>query len=414
MKIDQWLNSPWFVRILALFLALMLWANVNMETGKNPAPVGSLPQISRETEALSNVPLNVYYNQDKYVISGLPQSVNVYVEGTSSVIRAMKAQGGYEVFVDLQHLTPGTHKVRVEHRGFSDKLTVKIDPALLDVTIKEKVEQIMSVDIQIVNKDKLPEGYIAEEPISVPKSVAVRGSLEDVQKIAFVEGYVDVAGAKDTVEVDVPLKVFDHNGEELKLEIVPAVVEVKVPISPPNKKVPYKINRKGNLPKGLSIQSFEVTPSEITVYGTKENLEKIKMIEDIDIDLSKIDEDQTIEVKVPVPAGAIKVNPEVLTIRVDVEPEESKTISNVPIKINGVSNTQGVSFITPENGHVNLTIYGAKKVIEQIGPEDFDVRLNAGGLSKGEYEIDINVVSGPQDIRWEIRPSKAQIEILND
>lgn len=414
VKIDQWLNSPWFVRILALFLSLMLWANVNMESGSTPTPAGSLPQISRETDVISNVPLKVYYNQDKYLVSGLPQSVNVYLEGSGSVIRAMEAQGGYEVYVDLQNLTAGPHKVRVNHRGFSEKLTVKIDPAIVDVTIQEKVEQIMSVNIQIINEDKLPEGYVAEEPISVPNSVAIRGPLEEVQKVGFVEGYVDVSGADDTVEMDIPLKVFDHNGEELSLEIVPAVVEVKVPISPPNKKIPFKINRKGNLPKGLSIQSFEVTPSEITVYGLKENLDKIKMIEDLEVDLSKINRDQTIEVKVPVPDGAIKVNPEVVTINVDVEPETSKTLTNVPIKISGVPNTQGVNLIAPEDGEVNLTIFGAKKVLDTIGPNDFDVRLNAGGLAKGEYELDIDVVSGPQDIRWEINPSKALVEIVND
>lgn len=414
MKIDQWLNSPWFVRILALCLALMLWANVNMESGNSPSPAGSLPQISRETDALSNVPLKVYYNQDKYVISGLPQTVNVYLEGSSSVIRAVEAQGEYEVYVDLQNLTPGPHRVRVNHRGFSENLTVKIDPATVDVTIKEKVEQIMSVNIQVINEDKLPEGYVAEDPISVPNSVSIRGSLEDVQKIGFVEGYVDVAGADDTVEMDIPLKVFDHNGEELSLEIVPSVVEVKVPISPPSKKVPYKISRKGSLPKGLSIQSFDAIPKDITVYGEEGILDKIKMVEDLEVDLSKIDKDQTIEVKVPVPEGAIKVTPEALSISIDVEPEESKTLTNVPIKINGVPDTQGISLIAPEDGLVNLTIYGAKKVLNNIGPEDFDVRLNAGGFSKGEYEMDIEVVSGPQDIRWELNPSKALVEIVND
>ncbi|WP_458415148.1 YbbR-like domain-containing protein [Schinkia sp. CFF1] len=414
MKIDQWLNSPWFVRILSLFLALMLWANVNMESGNTPAPVGSLPQVSHKTEALSNVPLKVYYNQDKFVVSGLPQTVNVYVEGSSSVIKTVEAQGDYEVFVDLRNLSPGSHKVRVEYRNFSENLSVKTDPPTVDVTIQEKVEQIMSVKIQVVNEDKLPAGYTAEQPISVPNSVAIRGSLDQVQKIGFVEGYVDIAGADDTVKADVPLKVFDHNGEELKLEIVPAVVEVKVPINPPNKKVPYKINRKGSLPKGLSIQSFEATPTEITVYGKKEKIDNIKMIEDLEVDLSKIDKDQSIDVKVPVPEGAIKVTPEVLTIKVDVEPEASKTITNVPIKINGVPNSQGISLIAPEDGLVNVTIYGAKKVIDNIGPDDFDVRLNAGGFSKGEYEMDIDVVSGPQDIRWDINPDKALVDIVND
>lgn len=414
MQIDKWLNSPWFVRILALFLALMLYTAVNMETSTNPKPTGILPSGSKETEALTNVPLDVYYNQDKVVISDLPQNVNVYIEGTNSAIKAAKAQGGYEVFVDLQNLAAGSHTVRIQHKGFSNKLDVRIDPSVVNITIKDKIEKVMAINIKKLNVDKLPEGYIAEEPITVPNTVKVKGSMEDVQRVGFVEGFVDIEGASNTVEKDIALNVYDINGTQLNLEIEPAVVEVKVPIIAPNKKVPFKINRKGNLPKGISIQSFEVTPSEITVFGPKEIIEPIEMIENIDIDLSKLDKDQTIEVKVPIPQGVINVSPEVLTIKVDVEPEESKTLTNVPVKVNGIPDTSNVVLVAPEDGLVNLTIYGAKKVLDGIQPGDFDVRLNASGLTNGEHEVDIEVVSGPQNVKWEINPSKATIQISNE
>lgn len=414
MQIDKWLNSPWFVRILALFLALMLYTAVNMETSTNPKPTGILPSGSKETEALTNVPLDVYYNQDKVVISDLPQNVNVYIEGTNSAIKAAKAQGGYEVFVDLQNLAAGSHTVRIQHKGFSNKLDVRIDPSVVNITIKDKIEKVMAINIKKLNVDKLPEGYIAEEPITVPNTVKVKGSMEDVQRVGFVEGFVDIEGASNTVEKDIALNVYDINGTQLNLEIEPAVVEVKVPIIAPNKKVPFKINRKGNLPKGISIQSFEVTPSEITVFGPKEIIEPIEMIENIDIDLSKLDKDQTIEVKVPIPQGVINVSPEVLTIKVDVEPEESKTLTNVPVKVNGIPDTSNVALVAPEDGLVNLTIYGAKKVLDGIQPGDFDVRLNASGLTNGEHEVDIEVVSGPQNVKWEINPSKATIQISNE
>lgn len=414
LKIDKWLNSRWFVKIVAFFLALMLWTVVNMGTTTTPPkPTGILPKVSQEIEALSNVPLKVYYNEDKFVISEIPQNVNVYVEGTNGAITAMKAQAGYEVFLDLQNLSPGSHRVQVQHRGFSEKLTVRTEPAYINVTINEKIEQIMPVKIEKLNEDKLPDGYIAEEPITVPNSVTIRGSMDEVQKIGFVEGYVDINGATTTVEKNIPLNVYGLNGDQLNLEIDPAVVEVKVPIIPPNKKVPFKINRKGSLPQGLSIQSFEITPSEITVYGPKEKIEPIELIDNIDVDLSTINEDQTLEIKVPVPEGATKVNPEVLTIKVDVEQEQSKTLTGVPIKMNG-ANEINAALIAPEDGLINLTVYGASKVLENIDPSDFDVRLNVGGYSEGEYELDIEVVSGPQDIRWELNPSKALVKIGNE
>ncbi|WP_102349497.1 CdaR family protein [Bacillus sp. Marseille-P3661] len=412
MLIDKWLNSPWFVRIVALFLALMLYTAVNMETQTNPKPSGIL-QTTTETEALSNIPLQVIYNEDKFVISELPQTVNVYVDGTNSVIKAMKAQEGYEVYVDLSNLSAGKHNIRVQHRGFSNKLKVNIDPAMVTVEIQDKVEQIMPITIEKLNQDKLPQGYTSDEPIIVPNSVKVRGSRDDVKRIGFVKGFLDIEGVMDTVKKDVAINVYDLNGEQLNLEVEPSVVEVQIPISPPYKAVPFKVNRKGTLPNGMSIKSFEVSPTEITVYGPYEVIETIEMIDNIDVNLSTIDGDQTLEVKVPVPEGAIKVNPEVISIKVDVEEEESKVLTNVPIKLSGSSNLDNVSIITPLDGLVNLRIFGAEDVIQNIQPEDFDIRLNVGGFSQGEHEIDIEVVSGPQNVRWEITPSKALIEINN-
>ncbi|WP_017754726.1 CdaR family protein [Calidifontibacillus oryziterrae] len=414
MKIDKWLNSPWFIRVLALFIALMLYTAVNMETRTTPKPTGILPTISQETEALTNVPLDVYYSSDDYVITGLPQNVNVYLEGTNSAIKTAKAQGGYEVFVDLQNLQPGTHTVEVQHSGFSEKLKVRIDPTVVNVTIKEKIEQVMPITIKTLNEDHLPEGYVVEQPITVPNSVKIKGSKEEIDRIGFVEGFVDLDGATETVEKDVALNVYDVNGAQLNLEIEPAVVEAKVPIIPPNKKVPFKINRKGNLPKGVSIQTFEVTPSEITIFGPIEIIDQVEMIENIEVDLSLLDSDQTIEVKVPVPQGVKNINPEVLTLKVDVEPEESKTLTSVPVKVNGILETKNVTLIAPEDGLVNLTIYGATKVLEEIQQSDFDIRLNTSGYTNGEHELDIEVVSGPQNVRWEINPSKAIIQISNE
>ncbi|UTW70799.1 hypothetical protein KHA80_09330 [Anaerobacillus sp. HL2] len=77
-----------------------------------------------------------------------------------------------------------------------------------------------------------------------------------IENVALAKGYVDVSGVKETIEKSVPVKVYDQQGNELHIDVNPTVVDVKVPVTSPNKDVPLKINRIGELPEGLSIRTI--------------------------------------------------------------------------------------------------------------------------------------------------------------
>lgn len=411
MKIDKLLNSRWFVKIIAFLLAFMLHTVVNMDTTTSPPQSPSiLPSATEDYEALSNVPLVAYYDQEKYSITNLPQEVTVFLQGSSSAITTTKMHQDYEVYIDMQQLEAGEHRVKVQHKGFSNRLQVKIEPTTVTVVIQEKIAKELPVEVDFLNQDLIMEGYTAEQPIVLPNKVKVIGAKDQVERVSFVKGLIDLKGANETVEMTIPLKVYDQNGEVINLDIEPSVVEVKVPIVAPSKTVPVVINRTGDLPLGLSIKSFEAVPNEVTIFGPKEIIKQIEYIDQITFDLTTVKEDTTKEVELSIPEGVKKINPNTVSIDVDVEPEENTLLTNIPIKIIGLSEDLEVSFISPSLGVVDLNVFGSPSNLETLNRSDLHVVLNLSEFIEGQHTVDLEVF-GPSDLRWELNTQNAVIEI---
>lgn len=413
LRLDKLLNSPWFVRILALFLALMLYTAVNMETTQPSKSSSIIPGANVEQDTLSNVPLNTYYERDQYAALNVPAGVTVHMKGPGSTITTTKRQNNYEVFLDLNGLEPGTHEVSVGYRGFSNKLDIRVEPSTVEVEIQEKISTAFPVTIQYLNNNELKDGYTLGEASITPPEVTVTGARGFVESISILKTFVDVQGASEDIDQNFPVKAYDQNGNLLDLQLEPSVVNVNVPVIAPNKTVPLIINREGQLQEGLSIQSFEVSEEEVTVFGEKEELEAIEVINNINFDITEITEDVVREIKVPVPNGAKSVQPEFIEIRIDVEPEESKVINDIPISVIGLSNDLTISFISPEQQQASLEVYGTESVLSEVALEDFHLVLNLNGYTQGEHEVGIEVF-GPNNVRWELNQEKATVNITNE
>jgi YbbR domain-containing protein len=258
----------------------------------------------------------------------------------------------------------------------------------------------------------IKDGYSVEKPIMKPSVVQVTGAKEAIDNISFVEARVDLQNASDTIKQESKVAAYDQNGNVVDVEIEPAVVEVTVPITSPSKVVPFKINRKGILKGGLSIVSIESIPSEVTIYGSKDSLEKIDMIDGINIDLDNISDDTVLEIPVPKPDGVKKVSPEKIKVKIDIEKQIKKTLTNIPISINGLRDNQDGLISNPENAIMNVDIFGAKSVIDKVKPNDIKIFVNVANLELGEHQINLEV-SGPQNISWEIPKDTATVVISN-
>ncbi|MDF0728656.1 CdaR family protein [Cytobacillus sp. S13-E01] len=409
---DKLMNNRWVMKIIALLLALMLYMSVSFETQPKPAGPSGLPIASRDVETLTDVPVTTYYDTENLVVSGIPQYVDITLEGPTSVTKTASLQRDIEVLADLSDLGIGTHNVRLQYKNISDKIEVTIEPADIKVTLQEKVSQSFPVEVDFINKNKLKDGYIAEEPIVKPNSVKITGAKEEVEKIVMVKAIVDLNDVNETVEEEARVTVYDKEGNVINVDIEPSVVDITVPISSPSKKMPFKIKRNGTLQEGLSVVNIEPVPNEITVFGPKEVIDKLEFIDGITIDLSELTEDTTLEVPIPIPEGVKKVSPEIIKINIDIEQEERKTFTNLPIQTFGLGERLELEFFDPEDGTLDIEVVGAPSLLNDIDPSDIELYINLTDLGQGEHDVRIEV-NGPQNISWVLPQVEAKVNITD-
>lgn len=411
---DKILNNRWAVKLLALVFALLLYGAVNSAQAPTPKKIGEsfFPTSTTDEATLTDIPVKAYYDDEKYVVTGVPQTVNVTIKGSTSAVKTARQTKNFEIYADMQNLSTGTHKVELKARDVSKGLTLSINPSVTTVTIQEKTTAEFPVETEFYNQNKIKDGYSPEQPIVNPKKVTVTGSKDVIDKISVIKAFVNLEDVDQQIEKEAKLTVYDSSGNELPVELSPSVVNITVPISSPSKKVPFKIERTGSLPDGISISSIETSPSEVTVYGSQKVLDSLDFIDGVKLDLSKIKDDTEIDADIPIPDGVKKVSPETVKIKVKVATAQEKKIDNVPISIVGLSKDLTSEFVSPSSGRLTLTAIGSKSAIDKLKASDVEAYINVGDLNEGTHEVTVQV-NGPQNVTWTLSRSKVKVKLTS-
>jgi len=411
---DKILNNRWAVKLLALVFALLLYGAVNSAQAPTPKKIGEsfFPTSTTDEATLTDIPVKAYYDDEKYVVTGVPQTVNVTIKGSTSAVKTVRQTKNFEIYADMQNLSTGTHKVELKARDVSKGLTLSINPSVTTVTIQEKTTAEFPVETEFYNQNKIKDGYSPEQPIVNPKKVTVTGSKDVIDKISVIKAFVNLEDVDQQIEKEAKLTVYDSSGNELPVELSPSVVNITVPISSPSKKVPFKIERTGSLPDGISISSIETSPSEVTVYGSQKVLDSLDFIDGVKLDLSKIKDDTEIDADIPMPDGVKKVSPETVKIKVKVATAQEKKIDNVPISIVGLSKDLTSDFVSPTSGRLTLTAKGSKSAIDKLKASDVEAYINVGDLNEGTHEVTVQV-NGPQNVTWTLSRSKVKVKLTS-
>ncbi|MFD2043366.1 YbbR-like domain-containing protein [Ornithinibacillus salinisoli] len=412
---DKWFQSKWFVRGLSLFFAIMLYVFAVMEDqGASPNNEDKIffpfPGSSTQTETVEDVPVEIRIDSEKYVVSGVPEYVNVTLEGTSSsALNLAVRQREFEVFVDLQDLGKGEHTVELHYGNISSELEVTIEPKTIDVIIEERATKEFNVNVDFINDDQLPEGYELGEVEVNPGTVTITSSKSVIEQIGVVKVYVNVAGLTESIEeLEVPINVYDSQGNELRVRIEPETVNVSVEIDNPSKSVPVSVATSGTLPEGLSLITIEPSVEEIEVFATSDVLATIEEVTTNEIDLSEITESSTVDIGLDLPEGVHIPNVE--QIEVQIEIEQTRTLEAVTIDIDNLAEGQAVSFIEPENQQMSITIVGNEQDVNNLSAEDFRIAIDVEGLDEGEHRVPVTI-EGPENISIESEFEEVVIEI---
>ncbi|SES15830.1 CdaR family protein [Salipaludibacillus aurantiacus] len=395
---DKLFNKSWFIKLTSLVIAVMLFLMVNMDNTTNQP--GGIPGITDGSRILEEVDLNVYYDEDRYVLTEAPETVQVTLRGPQNILTlAQVTQPQQEVFVDLEGKEAGVHYERVQHRGFPTDLNLSIVPMTVRVTIQEKQTASFPVDVELVNEGEMEEGYVAGTPEAAPSTVEVTAAQGIIDQVASARAIVDMSGRATSFEEAVPVTFYDQNGNEMELTGDPAAVEVSVPVTSPNKSVPLRIGRNGDLPAGMAIDSISINPERVTIYGPVDVINNISFIDLPNLEVGDLSGGSSYELDVPVPDGVERVDPETVTIEVETADEESRTFSDFGIQVEGLGSSQTIQFLEPEDGQFDLVVNGSQGVLGRLERPDLRAEINVNGLSAGEHEAELEI-TGPQNLRF--------------
>ncbi|MCP8971278.1 CdaR family protein [Ectobacillus ponti] len=408
---DKLMDNHWFLKGISLLLAFILYMSIN--TGKQPESFTSSGfPFGNVTETISDVKVIPYYDQEKYVVTGIPEHVNMTLEGQGSLIVSTKLKQQFEVYMNLNEYEPGTHDVKLQYTGIPDGLSVKLSPAKARVTIQERVKKAFPVEVSFVNANQMKEGYQADKVSIKPGAVDIYGTAEQLEQVGAVRVLTDLKGASQTFTKEARVTIYDKTGRRMDLQTKPEFVSVTVPVISPEKSVPIKVDQKGALPNGVHLVSIQTDPEEVTVYGPKDSLRSIESIEGIVVDLDKITEDTTLEADIPLPKGAVKLSSSTVQITVRVKKDENRAFTDVPLTVKGLGTGYSLNFLEPKTGKIAVEAVGDKQTVAQLTAAQIQpfISLQDIGLGTHDVPVQINPVG---NVSFKLGQQNVKVEVIN-
>lgn len=315
------MNSPWFLRLTALALALFLFFSVRADQDRN-----SFANVGTSMDIIRDVPIEVYYDDENYVVTGVPETVNMTIKGPTNLVQTTKLIKDFALKVDLRSMPMGNHTVQIQHENISDKISVELDPATIEIGIEEKITQSFRVDPEM-NDQLLAEDYEVVKMEVDPSTIAVTGAKSVVDAISFVK--VSVTGEENvekSFEHKGKVRVLDRDLNKLNVMISPEDVTVEVDVEAYKKDVSISLKPKGDTKDGVTINSLVADEKSVTLYGSRKIIDAVDKL-DVDVDVSDISGNGKQSVELTKPKGLLKMSPDTINVNVDVKvsPETKDT-----------------------------------------------------------------------------------------
>lgn len=408
-QFETWLSKANTLLFISLFLAVVIFIIIDQKI---------IAFNENSAEVLKSQPVSVLYNEEAYVVEGLPETVDITLIGSKTDLYIAKQSVSDEVRVDLTGLKPGQHKINIKYSQSNSSIDYKVNPSVATVIIYPKVSETKILTLDLLNQEKLDSKLTIDKMNVESDRVIIKGADYQIKKVAVVKALVDV---NDFVEqsvgtstiADVPLKAYDSDGNVVDVEIVPNKINVDVTISSPSKEVPIKIVPKGELAFGLAIASIEQSDTMVTLYGDEEALSEITSIP-VSIDVSDLKEEHRYKVELDKPVGVRSMSINNITIKVQVSESTDIDIPNVRINAINLDSKYNVQAKSENDFVVTVNVKGVSSVIEHITAEDINAYIDLSGYTPGEYVVDVQVAGTDSKVNFVSKTKKVNIIITEN
>ncbi len=400
-KLDYIINRPNFIIYVSLILAVLMFVLIDSRV---------ITLVESEAEVITNIPVKVNYNEEAYVVEGIPETVDIVLIGRKSDIYLAKQLGTNAVLLDLTdyEARDSAYKVYLTYTKSIDSINYKLDPSYVSVTIKDKISITKPITYDLVNSDALNEKLSVESVELSKTEVVVKGSIDALNKIAAIKALIDLdnSSLKDagTYEVDnISLLAYDSKGNVLdNVEIVPTTLTANITLDTYSKSVPLKVLTTGNLVTGKSIASILINNNnshQVTIYGDEETIGDITSVPvTINVDEQGANNTKSYNVTINKPGGVRALSESKATITVTFGDERQKevyisTISSKNLASNLTANIVGTNSI-------GVIVKGVQSVIDNVTENNINAYIDLEGYTDGEYDVQVKIENDDPKINY--------------
>lgn len=403
---ENWLSKRNTLLFVSLALAVLAFIVIDLKIvtfSKNSA------------EVLRSLPVTAIYNEEAYVVEGLPETVDITLIGSKTDLFIAKQMSSYDVTVDLTGLKPGQHKVTIKYNQSLTDLEYMVNPSTVNVVIYDKVSQTKSLSVDVLNKDKLDSKLVIGSTSIESDKVIIKGADEQLKQVATVKALFDVESlVSQTVGTftvkDVPLKAYDSSGNVVDVEIVPSKIDVTVTITSPNKEIPIKIVPTGNVAFGKAISSLEANVSKVTVYGSQETLDALNYIT-LDVDVTDLKANKEYKLDLTKPVGITYMSINSVTVTITLGTVSERDITGVRVVTRNLESGYSVSATSESSATVTVNLKGVASVIDSITSDDIVAYVDLTGLSAGTHEVEVVIEGSDSRIQYLSKTKKVTLTI---
>ncbi len=403
-KIERWLSKTNTLLFLSLFMAIIVFVVIDQKI---------LLFSENSAEILKEQPVRATYNEEAYVVEGLPKKVDVTLIGRKADLYFAKQSPSQDITVDLSDLKPGMHKVNIKYNQILPSIEYKVNPSVATVMIYPKVSETRTLDTDILNQDSLDSKLVLKSVNLDTDKVVIKGAEHRLKEVSTVKALVDiedlVSQEEGTVELnDIPLKAYDKNGDSVNVEIVPSKVSADITIDSPSKELPIRVIPNGEISFGYAISEITTNESRVTVYGSESALDKLRYVP-VYIDVKDLNTDRQYKQEIKRPVGVRSMSVNNITINVKLGKSVDKEVNDVSIEYRNLSDEYTVQGLSAADTKVSVVLKGVNTVLDTIKTEDITAYLDLDGYTEGEHEVPVEVEG--EDVRIQYIPKTKKVKI---
>ena len=184
------------IKVISLILAIILWVFVKSKSG---GEVGLV------------VPLEFYRVPSNLIVTNVTdEAINVRITGSVIQLQRLPTRE-IRARIDLSRARPGTNSFDILPDNFNiskDLDIIQISPSSVKVELDHVIEKM--VHVKPVVEGKPARGYRVSKITVEPPFITLQGAEGQLKKLKeIMTEEVNVSDLKETVEVEVPLRIAD-------------------------------------------------------------------------------------------------------------------------------------------------------------------------------------------------------------